>query len=77
MKIRIWFRVAAYAIGYFRLLVKAGIIWGCYPDRSLGEMEQIEDFKTQIAASPLKYELQRLQAVKAQIIKDYDTSLKN
>lgn len=46
-----------YLYQYFRLILKAGIVWGCWsPDQA--EMHR------QILATPLKYELLRLQKMR-------------
>ena len=49
-----------YFIRFFRLLIKAGAVWGVYVDPSLPLRDQGEDLLWRICDTPLQFEAERL-----------------
>ena len=64
-----WFRLLSWHWRHLKLMVRATLVWGCTPEPGLGSEEGFKDFEQQMLATPLRYELLKLQEEYARITK--------
>ena len=43
---------------FWTLTLRAGLVWNCVPDYSLSSEDRFKDWRRQVIATPLRYELE-------------------